>query len=338
LAGTVIVDGSLAVIGPGRTKSGTDPERAAVAGEHPSGENRDSPRPPQSQPAGVRRLFRAALVPSALGISLTQEETIDWAAKLGFEAVEPHPQYLAQLADSRLAELRAKMAELALTWSAAGLPVDFRGNEERFQQGLKQLPEFAQNLRRAGVERLGTYIRPSHSELTYLQNFQLHVRRFRAMATVLGDFGLRLGIEYVGPKTSWSAGRFPFVHTLRELRELVTEINHPAVGYTLDCWHWYTAEETREDILALPGQDVLIVHLNDAPAGIPVHQQVDSIRRLPLATGVIDLKGFLTALVEIGFSGPAFIEPFDRTLREIPREEALTRVAHAMKNCLALVD
>ncbi len=291
-----------------------------------------------TDPGGKKRRFRAALVPSALGIRLNQGEIIDFAGRLGFEAVEPVMQFLAQASQEELAIVKAKMEQLGLRWSCANLPVDFRGAEERFQAGLKELPELARVLQRAGVDRLGTYIRPTHSELTYLENFRLHVRRFRAIAEVLEDFDLRLGLEYVGPKTSWSAGRFPFIHTLREVRELLAEIDHPALGYTLDSWHWYTAEETREEILALPGKDVLIVHLNDAPAGIPVKDQVDSRRELPLATGVIDMKGFLSALVEIGFDGPAYVEPFQPRLREIPPEEALALVAESMKKCLALVD
>ena len=316
------------------------PGSAAWSGSVTDGESSTSigGNPPASNPGVKKRRFRAALVPSALGIRLNQGEIIDFAGRLGFEAVEPVLQFLAQASAEELASVKAKMEQLGLSWSCANLTVDFRGSEERFQAGLKDLPELARVLQRAGVDRLGTYIRPTHSELTYLENFRLHVRRFRAIAEVLQDFGLRLGIEYVGPKTSWSAGRFPFIHTLRELRELLAEIDHPALGYTLDSWHWYTAEESREEILTLPGKDVLIVHLNDAPAGIPVKEQIDSRRELPLATGVIDMKGFLSALVEIGFDGPAYVEPFQPRLREIPPEEALALVAESMKKCLALVD
>ena len=322
---------AMGAIGPGSTVSGGW-----------SSEGQSSAAPNQSLPAGNTRSgkprFRTALVPSALGIHLNQWETIHHAVRLGFEAVEPVPQFLAEATQEELSALKSKMEELGLSWSAANLPVDFRGAEDRFQAGLKDLPHWARIFQQAGVDRLGTYIRPTHSQLTYLENFRLHVRRFRAIAEVLHDFGLRLGVEYVGPKTSWSAGRFPFIHTLRELRELLAEIDHPALGYTLDSWHWYTAEESREEILALPGKDVLIVHLNDAPASIPVDKQVDSVRELPLATGVIDIKAFLTALVEIGFDGPAYVEPFQPRLRQMPVEQALALVADSVKKCLALVD
>ena len=40
------------------------------------------------------------------------------------------------------------------------------------------------------------------SPATYLENFKLHARRLRAAAEVLKDHGQRLGLEYVGTKTS----------------------------------------------------------------------------------------------------------------------------------------
>lgn len=301
--------------------------------------------PQKTQPVGKaagsdrpKRRFRSALHCSALGIPADQQQAIRYAKQFGFEAVEPLPDYLRRLSEAQLAELRGHLQQAGLTWSAANLPVQFRESEEQFIAGLKTLPEYARACQRAGVQRMGTYLRPCHPERTYLENFRLHVRRLRAVAEILGQHGLRLGLEYVGPKTSWTAARFPFIHTMREMKELIAEINHPAVGLLLDSWHWYTAGETVEDILRLQAEEVVLVHLNDAPAGVPIDQQRDSVRQLPLATGVIDLRGFLTALVKIGFDGPALIEPFYPALREMPPEKALAIVAEAMRKCLALAE
>lgn len=292
----------------------------------------------EAEAAKPARQFRAALVCSAIGVRADQRQALEYAATFGFEAVEPHPEFLAQLSADELAALKQEMQEKGLSWSAAGLPVDIRGGIDSFTQSLRRFPAFCEVLQRAGVDRIGTWISPSHNERTYLENFRLHAKRLRAVANIAGGYGLRFGLEYVGPKKSWSAGRYPFIHTMRELKELIAEIDHPAVGLTLDSWHWFTAGETREDILHLKGDQVIIVHLNDAPAGIPVEEQVDSVRELPCATGVIDLKGFLSALIEIGFDGPAYIEPFKRELRQLPPEQALNLTAEAMKKALSLVE
>ena len=132
---------------------------------------------------------------------------------------------------------------------------------------------------------------------------------------MLGDHGLRLGLEYVGPKTSWTASRYPFIHTLAEMRELIAEIGRDNVGLVLDSWHWYTAGETAADLRGLTSRDVVACDLNDAPRSVPIDQQRDGVRELPCATGVIDLKAFLTALAAIGYDGPVRAEPFNATLR-----------------------
>jgi sugar phosphate isomerase/epimerase len=79
-------------------------------------------------------------------------------------------------------------------------------------------------------------------------------------------------------------------------------------------------------------------HLNDAPAGIPVDQQRDGTRALPCATGVIDLKTFLGALVNIGYDGPVLAEPFDKKLNALDNEAAVAATAAAMKKAFALVE
>jgi sugar phosphate isomerase/epimerase len=82
---------------------------------------------------------------------------------------------------------------------------------------------------------------------------------------------------------------------------------------------------------------VIACDLNDAPAGIPVDQQVDSRRELPCATGVIDLKAFLGALVAIGYDGPVRAEPFNAALRRLPPDRAVAATAEAMRKAFALV-
>jgi len=281
--------------------------------------------------------FWPALVCGAIGVRADQRQALEYAAKYGFRAVEPQVGFLQGLSDEELAALREEMQAKGVIWSAAGLPVEFRGDLNAFTRSLKALPSFAAALSRAGVDRVGTWISPAHKTLTYRANFRLHAVRLRAVADILDDHGVRLSLEYVGPKTSWSAGRFPFIHTLEEMKELIAEIGHPCVGYTLDSWHWYTAGESAEDIKTLRGGDVLIVHLNDAPAGVPVDQQIDGVRDLPAATGVIDLKTFLGTLAEIGFQGPVYVEPFKRWPAELDPEEAVRQTAEALRRALALV-
>jgi sugar phosphate isomerase/epimerase len=255
-----------------------------------------------------QRKFYTVLSISRLGFQASFTESLDLAMKHGFEGLDPDPDYFASLGEDglkRLLDLHAKN----LKFGAAGLPVEFRKDENTFSDGLKKLPATADILRRAGIRRVSTWVMPCSNELTYLQNFREHAERLRQCAKVLGDYGQQLGLEYVAPRTLWRSERHPFVHTLSEMRELIVAIGTSNLGIQLDSWHWFNAEETAKDLLMLRGSDVLTVDLNDAPRGLTLDQYQDDHRELPAATGVIPVKEFLNALVQMGYDGPIQAEP-----------------------------
>ena len=162
------------------------------------------------------RRMTISLAPGSIGIQADQLQAIELAHRHGFESVEPYGGHLARLSSAELESLLGDLKDKRLVWGAAGLPVDFRGAEDRFQSGLKELPGIAAGLHRAGVDRVGTWLTPAHDELTYLRNFRQHTERLREIALVLKDHGARLGLEYVGPATSRLRRRYGFVHTLAE--------------------------------------------------------------------------------------------------------------------------
>jgi sugar phosphate isomerase/epimerase len=278
-----------------------------------------------------RRKMTIHLTPGTIGVRATQPEVVELAHYYGFEAVEPQVDYLAGLSDADLAKLRDQMQARQLVWGAAGLRVDFRTADEAFMEGMKRLPADAKTLQRAGVTRVGTWMRPTHESWTYRRHFDTYAQRLGKIADVYKDHGIRLGLEYVGPKLSWSAQKHPFIHTMAETKELLAAMGRRNVGFVLDSWHWYTAQETVQDLLTLKNADIVSVDLNDAPAGLKVEQQIDSQRELPCATGVIDVAGFLKALQTVGYDGPVRPEPFNAALRAMPKEQALAATIAAMR-------
>ena len=73
----------------------------------------------------------------------------------------------------------------------------------------------------------------------------------------------------------------------------------------------------------MTNDDVVYVHVNDAPAGVFIGDQLDNQRALPSETGEIDLVAFLKVLKEIGYDGPVTPEPFSQRVRELPDEQAV---------------
>jgi sugar phosphate isomerase/epimerase len=290
-----------------------------------------------SAPAPKRRMT-IDLICGNLGVKATQREAIDLARRHGFESVFPDAGELARLSDAEVQQVRADLKAAGLVFGAAFLGVDFRKDEDAFARGLGELPAHARALQRAGVRRTGTWLPPSSDSLTYLQYFKQTARRLREVGRVLADHEVRLGLEYVGPKTAWAARRYPFLHTMAETRELIAEIGAPGVGLVLDSWHWYHAGDSAADIQALRNEDVVAVDLNDAPADVPKDQMRDNARELPLATGVIDAGPFLRALAAIGYDGPVRAEPFNEAVRKMPPEDAVAATGRAMKKAFALLE
>jgi sugar phosphate isomerase/epimerase len=286
-------------------------------------------------PTPAKRKMTLCLSPGSIGVSGNQMQIIDLAARYGFESVEPQGEYLAGLSPDKLPDVLASMKDHGLVFGAAGLPVEFRQSEDKFAEGLKNLAPLAAGLNRAGVKRMGTWLMPGHSSLSYVENFHQHARRLRSAAKVLQDQDIRLGMEYVGTRTIWTRQRYPFIHTLKEMRDLMAEIGTPNVGVVLDSWHWWQADDTAADLLSLKNADVVSVDLNDAPSGVAKDQQIDGRRELPCATGVIDVGAFLRALNQIGYDGPVRAEPFNKPLNDLENEPACAATIAALKKAVA---
>ena len=283
------------------------------------------------------RKFKLCLNPGSIGVSTDQKTLLNLAIKHGFEAIIAMPEQLERFSDDEMKFFLDDMQTHGISWGSAGLTVDFRKDENTFQDGVSKLPSYAKVLERAGATRMNTWIMPTHETLTYRKNFQQHSTRLGTCSGILADHGIRLGLEYVGPKTLMARSRYPFMRSMAEARELIATIFGDNVGLVLDSFHWYCAEDTIEDILTLQNKDVVTVDLNDARSDLTRDQQIDGTRELPLATGVINLKGFLTALIEIGYDGPVRAEPFNQPLRDMEDDDAIKKTHEAMTATFNLV-
>ena len=292
---------------------------------------------PRSATEIPQRKFYMILSLARLGFHGSFPEALELTVKHGFEGLDPDPAYFATLGDDGVSRLRDDLRAKNLRFGAAGLPVEFRKDEEAFSDGLRKLPPTAAVLEKAGISRVSTWILPCSNELTYTQNFRQHASRLGQCAQILADHGQKLGLEYVAPRTLWRSERQPFLHCMSEMKELLVAIGTDNLGIQLDSWHWFNAEETDKDLLTLRASDVLTVDLNDAPGGLSLDEYRDDHRELPAATGVIPVKQFLDALVQIGYDGPIQAEPFNAALRALPVDQACAAASTALKKAFSLM-
>jgi sugar phosphate isomerase/epimerase len=273
-----------------------------------------------------------------IGVKANLQMQIDYAARYGFEAFDPNINELAALSDSAMKEVLDQMAAKNLVFGFLAQSVPVAQPDAAFGEWTRTtLNGWAKTLQRAKMTRFCTWLSNSDARLTYLQNFKLHARRVTEVANLLADYGISFGLEYVGPKTAWASRKYPFIHTMESMKELIAETGKSNVGFLIDSWHWHNSGETPADILTLKNKDVVGVHLNDAPKDVPIDQLRDGQREIPLATGVIDTAGFVNALQQIGYDGPIAAEPLGSSVRSLPPDEALAKVADVMKKAMALI-
>lgn len=270
----------------------------------------------------------ASLLPSAIGVGLPLEQTLDLARKAGFGGVAFDTGAARRLGAGKTRELYASAGLRIGSWS---LPVQFRQDQATFEKDLAALPATARLADQLGAARCSTYIMPGSNELDFPANLDLHARRLEQVARVLGEYGIRLGLEFVGPKTLRAAHTFPFVHDMPGMFELIGAIGVSNLGLLLDSFHWFTSGGTVADLESITAADIVDVHLNDAIPGRSADEQLDQERLLPGESGVIDLPGFLAALHRLGYDGPAGAEPFSARLRTLPAEQAVAETADAIR-------
>ncbi|GIX05956.1 MAG: sugar phosphate isomerase [Candidatus Poribacteria bacterium] len=275
------------------------------------------------------------LSPGAVGIpTRSLEEGLHYAQIGEFEGLDLPLGQVREIVQTEGPEgVRQRYAEAGIQIGGWGLPVNWRGSDAEFYASLAQLPEQARLAAEIGSFRTMTWVVGWSNERTRKEQFDFLVKRFRLIAEILRDYGIALGLEFIGPHTSRKNARYGCVYTMDAMLAICCAIDTGNVGLLLDSWHWYCCQSTVTDLRQLVAEEVVYVHINDAPAGVHVLDQVDNVRCLPGETGVIDLNGFLGALKEIGYDGPVTPEPFSRKLNEMDdKEEAARLVGGALKS------
>jgi len=266
------------------------------------------------------------LSPGAIGINTNQREAVRLASIGNFEGVDLFLEEAVELTKKfSISYVKGIFDSFNMKIGGCGLPVAWNNKEEKvYQEGLQKLKEYAEIAQKIGCYRFATWVPSWSDEMEYKENFSWHIKRFKPIAEILKDFGCRLGLEFLGPFTLRENHKYQFICNIEQMMELCSKIGVGNVGLLLDSFHWYTSKGTIEQIKNLRNEDIVYVHINDAPTGIPVEKQIDNKRNLPGETGVIDLVGFLTALKEIGYNGPVTPEPFSEKVNGLPYELSVT--------------
>lgn len=260
------------------------------------------------------------LTKAGLGNLTDDKHFIELAGQYGFQSVDLDAKGLIE--KYGLESAKGMLEKNNIVIGAIGLSVEWRKSEEAFTDGLTTLAIEAKAAKELGCTRCCTYILPS-TDFKSAGFMSLVVKRLRICAEVLGAYGIRLGLEYVGPHHLRDTWENPFIWTQEETLQLIDAIGLPNVGLLLDSYHWHTTGLTCEDISNLNENQIVHVHINDA-SDLPVEQLKDN-DRLYTGEGVIDLAIFLQSVKKTGYNGPIAQEVLTPQTPTQPIKEILRR-------------
>jgi sugar phosphate isomerase/epimerase len=274
------------------------------------------------------------LNPATAGGGLSLPEQAALARRHGFAGLEFTVGAAAEIAGQGGFEAAAAIFDGNHVVPACfGLPTEWRKDEETFQHGLAALPVLADLAEKLGCRRCCTWVLPSAQGEAVEEYAARSLRRFCDIARVLSDAGVMFGLEFLGPQHFRTDPEKVWFYDIPGALNVVDTVSRTAqvvnVGLLVDCWHWYTSGGTTMDLASIPLEQIIHVHINDAP-NLPVEEQRDQVRLLPGATGVIDIVGFLKTLAALGYDGPVAVETFSEELRALPPDEAAARAAEAV--------
>ena len=140
------------------------------------------------------------------------------------------------------------------------------------------------------------------------------------------DHGLLAHLEFL----PWAG-----IPDLRTAWEIVRRADRANGGLLVDSWHLFRSGSTLAELSAIPGERVLYVQIDDAPADAePDLSDETQHRRLLPGEGSFDLVGLVRTLDRIGCTAPIGVEVFSDELAAHPVGEVARRCADATRRVL----
>jgi sugar phosphate isomerase/epimerase len=150
---------------------------------------------------------------------------------------------------------------------------------------------------------------------------------FASLCDRAAGHGLLVHLEYL----PWSG-----IPDARAAGEIVRLAGCPNGGVLVDSWHHFRSGGDDDALRAIPGDRIVGIQLNDAPATAEADPVDECLhRRLVPGEGDIDLVGLIRLLDAAGVDAPVGIEVMSDEINALPVKEAARRVGDATRSVLA---
>ncbi len=246
-------------------------------------------------------------------------------------SLQPHEHARLRAAGTGDAELRSRVADAGLaiaeldavtTWLPDHAP------PASFPSGLSDM------LRGCTPERLVPIAASIGARsLTVVEFYGARVdldvaaESFAGICDLAASHGLLVHLEFL----PWAG-----IPDLRSAAEIARRAGRSNGGLLIDSWHLFRSGATLAELAEIPGERVLGVQLDDAPARAEADLAVETQhRRLLPGEGSFDLVGLVRTLDRIGSRAPLGVEVFSDALAEQPIETVARTSADAARRILS---
>ncbi|MEY3763498.1 MAG: hypothetical protein RLZ42_158 [Armatimonadota bacterium] len=273
--------------------------------------------------------MRVSLCGAGLGAArLSFFDFAELASETGFDGFDFGAQgALDAINELGLVGVQQRLADLNVVPAVFGLDVEWRGSDEKFDEGMVGFAERVAAAVAVGSERCCTWIPPA-SDVPTAEWTDRTVSRFQKIMDVLNANGVRLGLEFVGPHHLRAGGAnamgdFPTIWTLEQTLELINAIATDGLGLLVDSYHLDTTSTDAAALLPLGDALIVHAHINDAGSETTAETALDGNRVLPGA-GRLALQHYVDVLKAIGYNGFLCCEVLTPTpLGETPTAAAI---------------
>jgi sugar phosphate isomerase/epimerase len=259
-------------------------------------------------------------------------DRIEPAAAAGYAALSAYPYEIDALLANGMtaAEIRSRVADAGLAVGELDAVTTWLPNSTPPPEFP---PEFASVLLANTPERLcamGESI--GARSVTVVEYYGAHpdvdtaAEAFAYVSDVAAEHGMIAHLEFL----PWTG-----INDLVTATEIVRRAGRANGGLLVDSWHFFRSGSTFEQLAAVPGDRVLYVQLDDAPATAEADLSEETQhRRLLPGEGELDLAEFVRALDRIGANAPIGVEVFSDELVTQPVFDVARRSAAAARDVI----
>lgn len=242
------------------------------------------------------------------GLDKRLEDIIAACGQAGFDGMEIDLRAIDAAADRvSFADIRAMLSDLGMTPASVMAfnldPFDTdKGSLDRFKRGAAAAKEL-------GAPMLLTYCFAAIPEgMSTEQALEIAGERARIYGEAAGP--IQIALEPIG-RTKLMGGPTAAL-------DIAARSGMPNVGIMMDSFHYYLSQVSDADILAIPPEKLLIVHVNDSEDR-PIAELQDK-HRVHVGDGILPLRHDLSLWRQLGYDSYLSIEIFNETYWTQPVE------------------